>query len=115
MPSYRAPLNYTLVQHSAAGYKNDPRFSRGLQPAAIHDSEERERVLTAGGLLFSTYVAADRFGHACMYHPNCKSFLIPDAQGKFHLESVDGLRIYIPTDEEQARAFTESEIPAKGK
>lgn len=86
---------YTAVQHSAYGYKEDPRFEHGLQPAMLDNAKQEVRVREVGGVVFDSYKEASDFCDTAMYPANVEG-LIPRAQGKFSAFKVDGLKVYIP-------------------
>jgi len=94
---------WTIVQHSAYGYRGDPQFARGLEirrlgghgePPAV----ELARVNQAGGVVLSSYTAAVEFEEAEAY-PLGTNGATPQAPGRFSDKTVDGLRIYIPAVE----------------
>lgn len=86
--------HYTIVQHSAYGYKGDPAFSKGLETRSVN-TDERNRVVKAGGLLFPTYSSAENYADREMY-VQVYGGIIPDAPGTFSHMKIDGLAIYIP-------------------
>ena len=88
-------LGYTVVQHSAYGYKKDGRFSRGLEPTMLHDAEDKKLVERVGGLVFPTYGEADDFCMKAMYPVGAQG-LIPQAKGTFSESKVNGLAVYVP-------------------
>ncbi len=90
----------TIVQHSAAGYNNDPRFTRGLEMRTV-TAKQAEKISKAGGLLFDEYNDASKFEHEAMY-PDGVQDMIPQARGMFSRFKIDGLKIYLPTIEDRA-------------
>lgn len=89
-------MKYTLVQHSAAGYKRDPGFARGLESRTVSTPAQLERVERAGGMLFDDYSAAEDKAMELMY-PTDYPGITPAAPGTFSTLQVDGLRIYVPS------------------
>ena len=87
-------FGYTVVQHSAAGYKGDPTFAKGLETRAVTKAEAT-KVAHAGGTVFPSYGAADDYADAEMYGPTVEG-LIPAAPGMFAVVKVDGLAVYVP-------------------
>lgn len=85
---------WTLVQHSAAGYKGDPQFAKGLEVREVEFRVDQRKVEEAGGVLFDTYIEASDAADDWPYVDN--DSLIPNAQGEFAQQEIDGLRIYIP-------------------
>lgn len=88
---------WTLVQHSAMGYKGDAGFARAVETRSVRTLAEQRRVLRAGGVLFATYGAADDAAEKVNYPPEVKG-LYPRVRGSFAPEQVDGLRIYRPAE-----------------
>ena len=86
---------YTVVQHSAYGYKADIRFKQGLQPITLNNARERANVISRGGVVFDTYKEADDFCDKAMY-PEGTEGLNPAAKGTFAALEVDGLKLYLP-------------------
>lgn len=91
----RQVVGYTVVQHSAYGYKNDLRFKQGLQPASLESVKQMHLVRSAGGVTFDTYKEADDFCDKAMYPPGV-SGLNPQARGTFAQVTVDQLKVYVP-------------------
>lgn len=92
------PPQFTLVQHSAAGYKGDPQFAKAVEVCSLFEPKEIREVRMAGGLLFESYNEAALREYAENY-PNEVKGLIPRCCGRFHRNKVQGLSIYIaPTD-----------------
>lgn len=90
-------MPYTVVQHSA--FPKNPQFEQGLESAYISDGKIR-KVLNAGGLVFSSYMAAEDYAEAEMY-PKEYGGLIPSARGTFSTKTIDRRRIYIPPKKEK--------------
>jgi len=88
---------YTVVQHSAMGYKGDTQFARGVESQSVTE-REAVRVREAGGVVFPTYSAAEDFAESEMYPPGYMG-LIPMASGAFARLKVDGLRVYVPVEQ----------------
>lgn len=84
---------YCVVQHSAAGYGNDPLFARGLETRKV-TSKEVEKVRAAGGVALG-YEAANLVAEMEMFPPGYSGF-VPRASGTFTGLEVDGLRVYRP-------------------
>lgn len=87
---------YTLVQHSAYGYKQDRTFARGVESRALSTKEALQRVQKAGGLVLTSYTEAEDRAFAEMYPPEAHTFLTPVARGTFSNSVIDGLAIYVP-------------------
>lgn len=92
-------LSWTVVQHSGYGYGHKPGFKRGLVPMSVEDKTSRTSVEQAGGLLFETYTAADKYSETEMYPEGYKG-LYPIAPGRFSHRKAHGLKIYIPKGED---------------
>jgi hypothetical protein len=90
-----ADIKYTIVQHSAFGYKGDRQFERGVESRQVDIKVQQDRVIKAGGVLFDTYSEAEDFAMKAMY-PEGYPGLTPRVEGTFSDKQVDGLRIYIP-------------------
>lgn len=86
---------YTVVQHSAYGYKRDPQFQKGLESRALLNASFIRTVERAGGLIFDSYEEAERFAEKAQY-PDDYRGLTPNAQGTFADQHIDGLKIYVP-------------------
>lgn len=91
-------LKWTVVQHSAAGYRYDPQFEQGLESRQLQNKNEMNQVEKAGGLIFDNYNDAEDFAEKACY-PEGYMGLIPQARGTFSLTMIDGLRVYIPVRE----------------
>lgn len=86
---------YAIVQHSAAGYRNDPRFERGLETRSV-DAKVKLIVESAGGVVFDTLHDADEACFKWMY-PDGSEGLVPQARGTWEKGlKVDGLKVYVP-------------------
>lgn len=102
-----ATVKYTVVQHSGFGYTGKVAFKQGLEVRSCGRQAERDKVLRGGGMLFDEWAEADLFCDVAMYPEDHDGSLHPEARGGFTREVVDGLRIYMPTDEDKARYFAE--------
>lgn len=89
-------FGYTLVQHSAYGYKQDVQFKQGVESRALTSEEQVNRVKKVGGIVLTGYSEAEARAQAEMYPPDVETFLTPKAQGTFSHVEVDGLAVYIP-------------------
>ena len=87
---------YTLVQHSAYGYKGDPQFEKGVETRPLNTASVIGTVVKAGGVALS-YEDASDLAHQEMYHKDNPS-LMPDARGKYLRHQIDGLHVYIPVN-----------------
>ena len=87
-------MQYTVVQHSAAAYKGDPTFEKGLEPRGV-PAREAAKVAKAGGVVFPNYAMADEYAFEQMY-PAWVTGLIPDAPGTFAATKIDGMAVYVP-------------------
>lgn len=88
---------WTIVQHSAFGYKQNPQFERAVETRQIQNSAEAIRVRRAHGLIFNSYKEAEDFTEKANYPADMDSkSIIPNVQGKFSVWMIDGLKIYIP-------------------
>jgi hypothetical protein len=96
----RAAL-YTLVQHSAAGYKDDPRFAKAVEEAMVDSQRTEDAIRKRGGLLLSNYGTAHDRAEAENYPPEVTG-LIPQAKGVFADYEVGGLKLYIPAAAEKS-------------
>lgn len=92
---------YTIVQHSAMGYKKDTCFAKGLESRSVVTPASQKRVQEAGGLLFDEWEEAEAYAEKEMYQPDNKS-LIPNAPGTFSKHQVEGLALYIPVTKVEA-------------
>jgi hypothetical protein len=89
---------WTIVQHSAFGYKQDPQFERAVETRQIANSAEMIRVNRAHGCVFNSYLEAEEFAEKANYPDDNKS-IIPSVKGKFSVWKIDGLCLYIPVRE----------------
>ena len=94
-------MKWTIVQHSGFGYGNKVGFKYGLEPRSLKTKASQNRVIKAGGVLYESYMAADDAAEGFMYppghrsiYPNCRPF------GGFGRAKVDGLRLFIPKQED---------------
>jgi hypothetical protein len=90
---------WTIVQHSAFGYKQDPQFERAVETRQIQNSIEMIRVNRAHGCVFNSYMEAEEFAEKANY-PDGHEGIIPGVKGKFSVWLIDGLKIYIPVQAE---------------
>lgn len=90
---------YTVVQHSAYGYAGNPQFKYALEERSI-DKKGEKRVVDAGGVVCKGYMEASNLCEKWMYPPEVLG-IVPDCRsvGTFSKKKVDGLAIFIPTDE----------------
>lgn len=96
MPKEKKVFAYTVVQHSGAGYKNDPDFRQGLEERAVDDLRVAEDIMKEGGVLLPNYAAASRYCLRESYPEGYKG-MTPKAPGKFSSTyNVDGLKLYLP-------------------
>ena len=85
---------YTLVQHSAFGYRRDRTFERAVESRALTLGASR-RVREVGGLIFPDYDSAEKYGEEAMY-PDGYDGLVPRIGGTFSRRQIDGLAIWVP-------------------
>lgn len=84
---------FTIVQHSACGYRGDPLWSRAVETRTVNTASEARKVNAAGGMLFDTYHEAAIFEDRINTDgPG----MYPAVKGAFSTEMIDDLRIYIP-------------------
>lgn len=90
-------MKWTLVQHSAYGYKGNLRFQAGLETRHVTTKRNEERIIKAGGLLFDSYQEAEDAAMLYQYPPGYEG-LTPRAlsTGDFARGKIDDLRIFIP-------------------
>jgi hypothetical protein len=91
----KAPLKYTLVQHSGFGYGGDSRFSRAVEERGVDTLTECKKISQQGGLLYDTYGEAIDAAFAENYPPSVRG-MVPRCGGRFARHQVDGLRLYLP-------------------
>lgn len=96
MPS--TDVKYTVVQHSAFGYKDDPQFEAGLETRRVTTQKAQRDVIKVGGLLFDGQHEAETFCDEAMYPVGVEG-LIPAARGTFAALKVDSLAVYISVRE----------------
>lgn len=89
------PENWTVVQHSAYGYKKDYEFQYGLESRLLKNKRETALARKAGGLIFDDYMAAEDYCMNEMYPEETKG-ITPRSPGNFSTKSIGGLRIYLP-------------------
>lgn len=91
---------YTVVQHSGYGYGRNPQFEHGLEERALTKPSQIQRVQSVGGVVLNGYVEASELAAKWMY-PKTVRGLIPDCSsvGTFSKKKIDGLAIFVPTDE----------------
>jgi hypothetical protein len=90
---------WTLVQHSAYGYKQDLMFNKAVEDRHLSLDSEVAKVKSAGGVLFDNYNDAVDAAEAANYPPEV-SGMIARVRGKFSRKQIDGLCIYIPEEKE---------------
>lgn len=91
---------WTVVQHSAYGYKHDYQFQHGLESQQLERESELALVRKEGGQLFEDYMEAEDYCMDEMY-PKEQEALTPRAPGTFSRKCLDGLAIYRPRREEE--------------
>jgi len=97
MAKITVPPRWTIVQHSAFGYKGNLGFEKGLETRQVKTQAEQITVVKAGGLLFETYDKAEAYSEEEPYKgQTVVHALLPYAQGTFSEHKIDGLRIYLP-------------------
>ncbi len=90
-------FGWTIVRHSAWGYKSDGTFKRAVQSAHVSTISERRRVETAGGVIFASYLEAEEFCEKANYRDGLIEGLIPNVEGRFSLDqALASLEIYVP-------------------
>lgn len=95
---------YTVVQHSGYGYAGNPQFQMALEERSLNKRQEKT-VIDAGGVVLPGYVEASDLAERWNY-PKAKMGLIPDCSslGTFSRKKVDGLAIFVPTEEARRHA-----------
>lgn len=93
-------MQYTLVQHSGYGVAGDPHFRHAVEEHLVSTAAEREKVQKVGGLLFPDYAAAAEAMMRVNYPPGFDGHLVPHVNGTFSDLRLDGLAIYVPTEDE---------------
>jgi hypothetical protein len=96
-PGPEPTVYWTLVQHSAYGYKGDKTFLRAVETHSVSTAAQRRRVLAAGGKLWADYTEASDAEHTENYPDPAYQGIVPRAQGEFSRSTLGGLRIYKPT------------------
>lgn len=92
---------WTVVQHSAFGYKGDKTFQKGLEVRKIETDVQLGKVIDAGGVIFSDYASADAYENTHPY--DGVEGLVPNAPGTFHKTlKIDKLAVYIPPAKKEA-------------
>lgn len=86
---------YTLVQHSAYGYAQDPQFEKAVEERYIRNNQKLKAIKKRGGFILVGYFDAYGKAEEENYPPEVKG-LIPCARGTFDAYLVDGLKLYIP-------------------
>jgi hypothetical protein len=86
---------FTVVQDSRYGYpgKPDPQYEHALEVRRVTFKYEKDRVVRANGLIFPDYAMARMYAEKEMQQ------LKDGMPGRFANERVDGLRIYVPTND----------------
>lgn len=87
---------YTIVQHSAYGYKGNPQFEKAVEVTGLTTRGEAHLVVRVGGITFSDFRAAEDFAEHANYPEPEKQGIIPAVQGTFSKKMINGLRIYVP-------------------
>lgn len=96
MPKPKKTLSaHTVVQHSAAGYKGDPTFAKGLETRCLESMDQVREVLEMGGVVFGMYSCAEKYAQREMFPPEVTG-MVPRAPGQFSPYKVDGLCLYKP-------------------
>lgn len=101
-------IQYTLVQHSAAGYKHDPTFNYAVEERHLSTEGEVTKVRQSGGVLFDSYTAASDAAEAENYPAEVQT-IVPHVRGHFSNLTIDGLRIYQPRPATPVREPSEPE------
>lgn len=87
---------WTIVQHSAYGYKGEHQFEKGLESREVRSREAQRAVEKVGGQLFDSYIEAETWAAEEQYPDPSYRGLIPQAPGEFAETGVNGLAIYVP-------------------
>lgn len=85
-------LNYTLVAHSG--------LTNHVEMRSVTTKAEQERVISAGGVIFTSFTAADNAEYEANYHEiKDSNSIIGNAKlnGHFSKKKVKGSKIFIPT------------------
>jgi len=91
---------WTLVQHSGYGNAGNVTFCRAVELRRLYTPREVNLVRRAGGVLLASYDDA-AFAEMAANYPGEVKGLVPRVRGGFSTTKIDGLRIYVPTDEER--------------
>jgi hypothetical protein len=91
-------MTYTLVQHSAWVAKRDPQFQWAVETRSIQTKAQGERVLKAGGVIFTDYNLASEREYAENYPPHIQG-IVPRCEGHFATAVLDGSPIYVPREQ----------------
>jgi len=93
-------IKWTLVQHSAAGFKSDPVFENAVEERMLYNKKQIDAVRRRGGFLFDSYKTAYDRAESENYPAYRKdSSLVPTCRGTFSRYKVEGLKLYIPKAE----------------
>jgi hypothetical protein len=93
MAKNNARTTWTLIRHSAWSVKQDPAFEHAVETTPL-TPKQAAQVLSAGGLLFDSYVAASDREEAENYPAEVQG-IIPRARGSFVRRAGLG-EVYIP-------------------
>lgn len=101
---------YTVVQHSGFGYAGNPQFQQAVEERALTTPSQIKRVEAVGGVVVEGYVAASELAEKWNYPPKVRG-IVPDCStlGTFSKKKIDGLAIFVPTDEARRLACAKSE------
>lgn len=86
---------FTLVQHSAWTYKRDPQFRAAVETRAI-PARSREKIERAGGVVYTSFAAADEAEMAANYPDPKYGGIIPQVRGHFDVKIDYEGALYIP-------------------
>ncbi len=89
---------YTMVQHSAAAYRDDETFRNAVEMKEISLTDGK-LVLKVGGLLYGSYSEAQAKEDAINYPPGVDG-IVPKVRGTFSVKTLDGQKIYLPAEGE---------------
>lgn len=88
---------HTLVQHSGYGYGYNPQFEQAVEEREIPAGKKSlDRIKKVGGIIVKNYGEANNLSELVNYPPEVKG-LVPEARGSFATIKVDGLKVYIPS------------------
>jgi hypothetical protein len=90
-----AVMLWTLVRHSAWTVARKPGFEKAVEIQMLYTHKDAEKVVRAGGILFSDYKVANDREYSENYPPERKG-IIPCAKGNFSRSKIAGSNIYIP-------------------